>query len=438
LVHNNHLREAQYIKISEKKKDQKNHAKMIQRIVSSLVVLFCFGFLIMGGAKMISATSFAYVLTVDGEQIATLVSESEAKQAIDLCLKNSATATVLTDSGLQVDYRNDVEIEKVSATGVVYSSVSETADMLSARLDIVADATAIRIDGKSTLYVADDNQAIAAINAAKNYYADPKVDPTVLRVYTSEEISLTDAKVNLDKVLSQKQATNMLLFGSRNAQSTGDPLITVNVERTTTETEVLAYTVVKQENTSLSRGQEKVISEGVDGIQEVTYKVREINGVLVGSEPISNTVVEAAIDEVVEVGTQYYIASRSNSGGQGTLGWPCDGMITSRFGPRARDYHTGIDVASPVGTTLFAAEKGTVSCAQYESGYGNVIRIDHGDGMETVYAHCDDFYVEVGDTVDRNTAIAAIGMTGTTTGPHVHFEVRIDGQAVNPLDYLEY
>jgi len=180
-----------------------------------------------------------------------------------------------------------------------------------------------------------------------------------------------------------------------------------------------------------------VITKGADGIQEVTYKVREVNGVLIGSEPISNVVVEAAIDEIVEVGTEYYVASRSNGGGSGTLGWPCDGVISSRFGWRSRGWHSGIDIASPIGTTIFAAESGTVTGADYESGYGNVVYVDHGDGMVTLYAHCSGFYVSVGDTVDRNTAIASIGMTGTTTGPHVHFEVRIDGQAVNPLDYLE-
>ena len=95
-----------------------------------------------------------------------------------------------------------------------------------------------------------------------------------------------------------------------------------------------------------------------------------------------------------------------------------------------------MDIAADLGTTIFAANEGTVIETNNESGYGLVVRIDHGDGMVTVYAHCGEFYVEVGDTVDRNTPIAAIGMTGTTTGPHVHFEIRVDGQAVNPLDYL--
>jgi murein DD-endopeptidase MepM/ murein hydrolase activator NlpD len=442
LAGNNHVREAQYIKkttseLSDKKKDQKHHAKMIQRIVSSLVVLFCVGFLIMGGANLVSANSHAYVLLVDGQEIATLVSESEADQALDICLKNFNESSAFTGSDLKLSYDNSISFKQISATGVVYSSVGETAEKLAGVLNLVADATAIRINGENALYVADDQQAIEAVNAAKNYYGDPKADPTVTRVYTSEEISISNAQVGLSEVMSQEEATAMLLFGSTKVKADAKPLITVNVERDRTEREILPYGVVKQENSSLSRGEENVISEGTDGIHDVTYKLTEVNGVMTSSEPLESNVIVAAVDQVIEVGTQYYIASRSDGGGSGILGWPADGMITSRFGWRSRGWHSGIDVAAPVGTTIFAADPGTVICADEESGYGLVIRVDHGDGLVTVYAHCAEFFVEVGDAVDRNTAIAAIGMTGTTTGPHVHFEVLVDGQAVNPLDYLE-
>ena len=436
-MNNNHLREAQYIKKETKNKEQKHRVKLIQRVISSVVVLFCVVFLIMGGANLVSATSHAYLLEVDGEEVGTFVSEKEAQEAIDLCLANINNSDGFKDSNLVLTYDNDVNIRQVSATGVVYSSSTETAKALQDKLDLVAEATAINIGSNETLYVADDNQAIEAVNNAKNYYADPKQDPSVLRVYTSEEITISKAKVDLDEVLSADQATNMLLFGSTVSKSSAQqPLITVNVERTKTQTEALAFDTIKQENAALSRGEENVITEGVDGVQEVTYKVQEVNGVIVGSEELSSNVLVEAVDEVVEVGVQYYIASRSDGGGNGTYGWPVDGVITSRFGWRSRGWHSGLDIAAPLGTTIFAANEGTVIETNNESGYGLVVRIDHGNGMVTVYAHCGEFYVEPGDTVDRNTPIAAIGMTGTTTGPHVHFEIRVDGQAVNPLDYL--
>jgi murein DD-endopeptidase MepM/ murein hydrolase activator NlpD len=434
---NKSLSEAQYIQISEKKQQQQKQSKMAQRIVTSLVLLFSVVFLIMGGVSLISATSNAYVLTVDGEEVATFVSKEEADQALELCVANINNSEAFNGYDLQLTYANKIDIKQVSATGVVYSSVGESAVILADVLDFVAEAAAIMINGKEVLYVADNMQAIDAVNAAKNYYADPKEDATIMRVYTAEEISVTDAEVSLDRVLSLEEATNTLLFGAKAKSSATQPLITVNVERTKTETEVLPYNTVKQENSALARGEEKVISQGEDGVQNVTYKVLEVNGVKAGAEAVTSEVVVPAVDAVMEVGTQYYIASRSDSGGSGNVGWPADGVISSPFGWRSRGWHSGIDIAAPVGTTIFAAEAGTVVDTKTESGYGMVVRIDHGDGMVTVYAHCSEFFVSEGDSVDRNTAIAAIGMTGTTTGPHVHFEVRIDGQALNPMDYLQ-
>ena len=256
-MHNNHLREAQYIKRDDKKKEQKHRVKLIQRIVSSVVVLFCVAFLIMGGANLVSATSHAYLLEIDGEEIATFVSEKEAQEAIELCFKNINDSDAFEGSDLVLSYANDVEIKQVSAAGVVYSSTNEVAEILLDKLDIVAEATAINIGGTNTIYVADDNQAIEAVNNAKNYYADPQEDPSVIRVYTSEEITIDKENVALDEVLSAEQATNMLLFGSTTAKSSSQqPLITVNVERTKTQTETLAFETIKQENGSLSRGQE--------------------------------------------------------------------------------------------------------------------------------------------------------------------------------------
>ena len=435
---NNELKEAKYIKINKKKKEQNHHSKMVQRVVSSLVVIFCFGFLIMGGANWVSATSHAYVLKVDDQKIATLVSEQEAQQAIELTLNNIKNSDAFTEYELDITYDNSMSVEQIPANGVVYSSVSETSEMLFNSLDLVANATALRINGEDALYVADENQAIEAVNAAKNYYADPNEDPSVLRVYTSEEISIAQATVSLQDVLSLEEATDLLLFGDDKNAEEPEGLITVNVERTKTETEILPFETVKKENASMAWGQEEVITEGVDGMQEVTYRVREENGVIVGSKAMSNEVLVAAVDEVVEVGVQYYYAvNRTDIGGNGALGWPADGLLSSTFGWRSRGWHSGIDIAAPIGTPIYASEAGVVIETSIESGYGLVVRIDHGDGLVTVYAHCNQFNVSVGDIVTRKTVIATIGMTGTTTGPHVHYEVRVNGQAVDPLGYLE-
>ncbi len=428
------LREAEYKQITPVKHEPKKHQKKAQRLVATLAVMFCVVFLIMGGVSLVSANTHAYVINVDGSEVAALVSQSEADQALELCLGDIAANL---NSDLELTYANDIKIDQVSASGVVFSSVNEAAEQLKESLNVVARATALKINGEEALYVADENAAIEAVNAAKNYYCDPQNDPTVISVYTSERISMDSANVPLDEVLTAADATSMLLYGSTKIQTDPQPLIHVNVERTEVKTEVLPYEVVKKDNASLAVGQEKVVTEGKDGIQETTYTVKEVNGVMTGSEKVSSEVVVAAVDKVVEVGSYYSIASRSDGGGRGMFGWPCNGIITSRFGWRDLGWHSGIDVAAPIGTTIFSAGEGTVIETNYEGGYGMVVRIDHGGGYVTVYAHCQQFYVSPGQQVDRNTPVAAIGMTGNTTGPHVHFEVRIDGTAVNPANYLE-
>lgn len=116
---------------------------------------------------------------------------------------------------------------------------------------------------------------------------------------------------------------------------------------------------------------------------------------------------------------------------------PARGTITSRFGYRSSGFHTGIDIANPVGTPIYAAADGIVIKAETIGNYGRTIVIQHGDNMLTYYAHCDELLVNVGDEISLGTQVATIGMTGRTTGPHVHFEVRIDNKCVDPTNYVE-
>lgn len=116
--------------------------------------------------------------------------------------------------------------------------------------------------------------------------------------------------------------------------------------------------------------------------------------------------------------------------------WPARGVVTSRFGTRWRRHHTGVDIAAPRGTPIHAARDGRVVRAGWYGGYGLVVVLEHGDGMETWYGHASAVLVRVGQQVDRGQVIGRVGCTGACTGPHVHFEVRVRGQPVNPLRYL--
>ena len=118
---------------------------------------------------------------------------------------------------------------------------------------------------------------------------------------------------------------------------------------------------------------------------------------------------------------------------------PVQGNITSRYGVNSRirvSTHTGLDIAAVVGTPIKVAASGTVTCASYTGSYGNLVKIDHGNGVETWYGHTSKMYVKVGKTVQAGDVIAAVGSTGNSTGPHLHFEIRVNGQHVNPQNYM--
>ena len=118
------------------------------------------------------------------------------------------------------------------------------------------------------------------------------------------------------------------------------------------------------------------------------------------------------------------------------LVWPVSGPITSGFGMRWGRMHEGIDIAGSSGTPIGAAASGTVIVAGWVSGYGNLVVIDHGNGISTAYGHNSSLAVSVGQSVGQGTVIAGMGSTGHSTGVHCHFEVRVNGAAVNPLGYL--
>jgi len=128
----------------------------------------------------------------------------------------------------------------------------------------------------------------------------------------------------------------------------------------------------------------------------------------------------------------------------GDLSWPTPGYtrVTSEFGYRIhpilgyRKLHTGIDIAAPYGATVIAANSGKVIASYYNSGYGNMIIVDHGGGIATLYAHLSSRLVSVGTSVHRGQTIAKVGSTGLSTGPHLHFEVRLNGVYQNPRSYL--
>jgi murein DD-endopeptidase MepM/ murein hydrolase activator NlpD len=131
-----------------------------------------------------------------------------------------------------------------------------------------------------------------------------------------------------------------------------------------------------------------------------------------------------------------------NAGAPGSFSWPASGPITDPFGMRMHPIthqwkmHTGLDIGAPMGATITAAAGGKVIYSGWEGGYGNTVIIDHGGATSTLYGHCSQLFVSEGQDVQRGQAIAAVGATGEATGPHLHFEIRINGVPVDPAPRL--
>ena len=147
------------------------------------------------------------------------------------------------------------------------------------------------------------------------------------------------------------------------------------------------------------------------------------------------TEISEKIAEQLAVSTGALPAGPIRSGGHGLI-WPINGTISSGFGPRWGSFHEGLDIAAPTGTPIRAAASGSVRIAGYTGGYGNYTCIDHGGGLATCYGHQSQIGVSVGQSVAQAQVIGTVGSTGHSTGPHLHFEVRINGQAVDPMGYL--
>lgn len=122
--------------------------------------------------------------------------------------------------------------------------------------------------------------------------------------------------------------------------------------------------------------------------------------------------------------------------------WPVRGWVTSDFGPRRSPkgigtrFHEGIDIAASIGTPVYASGDGVVTFSGYKHGFGNTIIIDHGFGITTIYGHNSSLHVSEGDRIKRGMSIASVGRTGRATGPHLHYEVVIDGVPVDPMRYI--
>lgn len=211
------------------------------------------------------------------------------------------------------------------------------------------------------------------------------------------------------------------------------PLLSVKSKGTVAKSVPVPYHVKYEPDSSLGKGDDKIVTHGKAGVKKESVLVTYLNGHPKTKHVLSSTVVTPPTDEIVEQGTNSGIAS-------GSWIWPTTGYtITSPFGWRSfggGQFHPGVDIGVPMGTPVFATNNGTVLSAGWNSGgYGNWVEIDNGNGITTVFGHMSRVATQSGAMVHKGEVIGYSGESGEATGPHLHYEVRVDGTPVNPMKY---
>lgn len=341
----------------------------------------------------------------NGEIQFAVATEADGQKVLDK-LKETATADLGNAVVKSVDFQEDVSIEAGNVKVSEIQSPEKILEQIQEGKEEVK--THVVEEGESFWMIAHNN--------------DLSVDEL--------------QKLNADTVPEKLQIGQEIVLTKQ------EPLVSVVVTKEVTVEETIAHSTEYKDTSSLLKGENKVVTKGSDGKKSVTYEVKEANGSTLEKNVVKEVVISEPVTEVVNRGTgSIKISSRSaynSGGGSGTLAWPLSSnKITSPYGTRSRGFHSGIDLAAKTGTSVYAAAGGTVELASWYYGYGNCIVINHGNGVKTRYAHLSAYKVSVGTTVSRGQLIALSGNTGNSTGPHLHFEVIVNGVTKNPVNYLK-
>ncbi len=223
----------------------------------------------------------------------------------------------------------------------------------------------------------------------------------------------------------------------------GDELIVMvpEPELSVTTTEEVVYPVAipkgttYTENSSKYAGSNTTIDNGSDGVKQLTATITKLNGKETNRVILKEEVITEPVNQIIEKGSKPLPAK----GATGNYIYPViNYTLSSSFGYRWGDFHEGTDFAAPTGTSIRAADGGVVISAGWSGSYGMLVVINHGNGVTTRYGHCSKILVSVGQQISQYQEIAKVGNTGYSTGPHLHFEIRFDGTAANPMKYLSH
>lgn len=362
---------------------------------------------------------YSLTVTYEDEYVATISNEAVLTEA-----------TAQVNNALSASKSNDKTVTPTMQISAPYttSSTSGAKDVYTKLVDlnsgIVNDACGLYVDGVffgAALSYEDLNAKMTSyLDSAKEGF-----DGT------------TTTTFNNDVQLKKGVYAVSTLMNVDNLFESAKPYLSVRLETDFTIEYEKAYSTTYEYDDTQTDDYREVIREGENGLQQVYYRLVYVDGVQTDAIVKNSTTLSEPVEEIVKVGTL------ESGKGTGEFIWPVPAAnnISSLFEYRWGSFHAGIDIAD-VGiyrADIVASDTGTVTFSDWDSsGYGYMVIVDHGNGYNTMYAHCDELYVSEGDIVNQGDVLAAVGCTGYSTGDHLHFEIWENGTAVNPCEYMNY
>ncbi len=414
----------------------------------------------------------AYSVIVDGKAQFAVTNQKQVNQAIDKIKQEEEKACAK-----KLELANEIELKR---SLVKKSSIlKKTADVekrFQEILDFKAMAAVLVVDGKEVAYLPCKTSAENLLEKIKKNYSQVDEGEKLIKLTLAEKVEIKEKMVEVNGVMTEAEALTLITTGSKNPEKyiveEGDSLWLIARRNNMYVDDIVEANNLDKEDLSL--GQELILvkskphinviakvegekieaipfetkvetdrnsatsirirQNGKNGEKKVVYTATKCNGVIEEKEVKEETILQKAVDKVIVKGTAVTVASRggSPSARGGSLDWPTSGNISNGY----RGSHTAIDIATRTGTPIRASDSGRVTFTGWQGGYGNLVIVDHGNGIVTRYAHCNSINVSPGQSVSRGQQIATVGSTGRSTGPHLHFEVLVNGGFRNPLSYL--
>ncbi len=394
-----------------------------QNIFATFAVL-----VVVGAASIVLIqSSTAYEYSYHGKLLGVARSVDDVYKTIDVLGDKLSKAT---GANVSMDVERDMTFNKVVGFNMDVDSDEDILNTITYMRDLQVEAYVICLDDEETVILETETVAKGVLSDIQTEYTSSSNGAVIDEVTYDQNITIRPAYCLLGDIWNRSDAQKFL---QGTEQGSDQPRITIRSTETATYTEAVAYDVQYIDNASMYEGETEIKSQGKDGTDLIVATVERVNGEEVGRTVVSTTRISEPVAEVQYRGTKPIPATQ----GTGAFQYPLYSYtISSYYGMRWGTLHTGVDLAAPNGSKIYASDGGTVTFAGWKGSYGYLVIISHGGLYESYYAHCSKILVSVGENVYQGQNIALVGSTGYSTGPHCHFEVRYNGTPYNPLNYL--